>query len=434
MMRNKILSFIFIFAATALVQSCLKNDEEVFGESGDRVENYLKEAKELLASAENGWALGYYPHRQLKFGGFNYVLKFTTDNKVTVWYEEAPTDKAESTYAMSSDDGPILTFDTYNKYMHKFATPSQGEYEAKDGDFEFILLKVQQDTITLKGKRSGNEMYMTRLNSSPSSYLQSIRDFMDNARTHCAGTATMANQNYNAVFDLQNRKFLLLNDQYEEVESRMIIYTPTGISLASVITVGDISLKDFTFDKSAKTYTSAGVTFNLQQTFKGYSDYIGSYTVKELNNRQVTFTQDKIDDSYVVKGILSGKYDIAAYSSPADEEKQIDALEGDGNARAYYDPYWGTFYFKPHFLGKASGFQNTYYVYMYMTDGDMVYFGDDYKSTMAVYPGEKLIFQLGANGYGLTDWFWTKPRLSDDDNESVGPYDEFPRQLTWTKQ
>ena len=76
---------------------------------------------------------------------------------------------------LTNDDGPILSFDTYNSLMHAYATPSSGEYEAKDGDFEFIIMDVQSDLITLKGKRSGNMMYMHRLSKPAKDYIADIQ-------------------------------------------------------------------------------------------------------------------------------------------------------------------------------------------------------------------------------------------------------------------
>ena len=47
--------------------------------------------------------------------------------------------------------GPVLTFNTYNKFMHEFATPSVSSYQAKQGDYEFYLTSKSDNTITLRG-------------------------------------------------------------------------------------------------------------------------------------------------------------------------------------------------------------------------------------------------------------------------------------------
>ena len=431
-----ILTCCLLLTAMALFQSCLKDDDKLYGDEGDRVENYLKNAKSVLTNSEHGWHLEYYPHRELKYGGFNYCLKFTDDNKVTVWYEDAKGESVTSTYNLVGDDGPVLTFDTYNKLMHIFATPSQGEYEAKDGDFEFILLKVTDSEITLKGKRSGNVMYMHKLNGDPTDYLSDLEATKAKYHRYGAGTAEWGGNQYSALFDLQNRKFTLLDKDGAEVDHRMLIYTDKGFKLASPLAWDGEQLQDFTFndDAAEKTFTSGNVTFKMQETYKTYNDFIGSYTILELSNRTVTLQKDVEGQSYIVKNLGSGGYNTVAYSDAGDESKGIAPLKGDGNPRAYYDEYWGKLYFKPVFIGQSSGFQKTYYIYLYTTDGDMVYFDDQYPCKTAAYPGSAIKIQVGANGMGITDWFWTKPRPNDEGSESAGNFDDFPIPMTWTKK
>ena len=67
--------------------------------------------------------------------------------------------------------------------MHAYATPSSDEYEAQDGDFEFIIMDVQDDLITLKGKRNGNTMYMHRLNKPAEDYINDVLDIKEKMRS-----------------------------------------------------------------------------------------------------------------------------------------------------------------------------------------------------------------------------------------------------------
>ena len=64
----------------------------------------------------------------------------------------------------------------------------------------------------------------------------------------------------------------------------------------------------------------------------------------------------------------------------------------------------------------------------------MVYFDDQYPCKTAAYPGSAIKIQVGANGFGITDWFWTKPRPNDEGSESAGNFDDFPIPMTWTKK
>ena len=160
MKKNNILLFLLMALPTLLLTSCLKDQEDFFPESAsERTTNYLNNVKKVLTSSENGWVLNYYPDRDLSYGGYVYTLKFDEDN-VEVFSEISSEDvpSIKSSYLLKNEDGPVLTFDTYNKYMHLFATPhgssGAGGYEAYDGDFIFIVMKISEDqnTITLKGK------------------------------------------------------------------------------------------------------------------------------------------------------------------------------------------------------------------------------------------------------------------------------------------
>jgi len=184
MKKNNIILFLLMALPTLLLTSCLKDQEDLFSESASqRTTNYMANVKRVLTGAENGWLLNYVPDRETSYGGYCYTMKFDEET-ATVFSEFAPDAKPSttSTYVLNNEDGPVLTFDTYNDQMHIFATPhgssGAGGYEAYDGDFIFIIMDISEDenTITLKGNRSGNVMYMHRLtNDTPEGYIQKIK-------------------------------------------------------------------------------------------------------------------------------------------------------------------------------------------------------------------------------------------------------------------
>ena len=183
---NKKNIFIYLLLALPLMlTSCLKDQEDVFSESASaRTVKYLENAKKVLTSSNNGWVLNYYPDRDLSYGGYVYTLKFGQEN-VEVFSELASDAEPSKTslYTLKNEDGPVLMFDTYNEYMHFFATPhgssGAGGYEAYDGDFIFIIMNISEDgnTIKLKGNRSCNIMYMHRLTGeeTSASYMNKIK-------------------------------------------------------------------------------------------------------------------------------------------------------------------------------------------------------------------------------------------------------------------
>ena len=166
---NRIITGLLTVAVMSLTfQSCLKDQEDVFDDSAAaRLTKTLQEAQKVLVGAEYGWRMYYYPDPDKSYGGYVYTLKFTND-KVTV-YSEIFDGAAESLYKMTRDDGPVLSFDTFNQNMHYFATPSgsmrnlygeSGRYQAYKGDFEFVIYKATAQEVILKGKRTRNVIKM----------------------------------------------------------------------------------------------------------------------------------------------------------------------------------------------------------------------------------------------------------------------------------
>jgi hypothetical protein len=340
------------------------------------------------------------------------MLKFTADDNVTVWYEERPGEKRQSTYAMSSDDGPVLSFDTYNEFMHYYAKPSQGEYEAKDGDFEFIILKVTDDMITLKGKRSGNIMYMTRLDKEPEDCLKEIQEAKDVYHVFGGGKATIEGAEYSAIFDMQNRRLTVLDSAANTLTTRTYCFTKTGIELADTIMVGTTILKDFKFDEASSTFESSNIKFDLVSTHREYSDFIGTFTIKELNNKEVTIKADENGKTY-----------------------KIENLTYTGTPVANYDSYWGSITISPQFLDSWS---NANYPsindWLVITDGEMIYYGDNDKITTAVAPNDNLQFMFGSNGFTIMEYAFTKKDLKEAGNEIIGLVEEYPQSMTWIKK
>ncbi|MBR2291946.1 MAG: DUF4302 domain-containing protein [Prevotella sp.] len=175
---RKILSLMICPLLLSLtLQSCLKEQDEVFEESASaRMSNYLTRVSEVLVSADNGWVLNYFPDRNQSYGGYAYTLRFDGQNVEAKTQLDGGTDSFVSTYKLTNDDGPILSFDTYNDALHFFARPTASRYEAYDGDFEFVVMEVSDDqnTILLKGKRTGNLMQMIRLSTTPDDYLSAV--------------------------------------------------------------------------------------------------------------------------------------------------------------------------------------------------------------------------------------------------------------------
>ncbi|MCM1176677.1 MAG: DUF4302 domain-containing protein [Clostridium sp.] len=166
-----------------LFQSCLFEDKDLFDKTAsERLEEFLAEYKALLSSSENGWLLEYYPDEELTYGGYAYVVNFTDEDVVASFELAEDLSKTViSYYKLTGDDGPVLTFDTYNEYLHYFATPDINDYEAMHGDYEFNIAGKSDDgsEVYLTGKKTGNRMTLRKIDSAPAEYLAKVVEVSD---------------------------------------------------------------------------------------------------------------------------------------------------------------------------------------------------------------------------------------------------------------
>jgi len=154
-MKNSIKITIAALSAILSLASCQKEEAKLFDSSSSaRMTEYLANAKSVLTASTYGWVFDYYPEANQSYGGWTYTLDFDDSLNTKVMIEPTMLSDpesylvAESTYNLIADDGPVLTFDTYNDLMHFFATPDAYSYQGYEGDYEFIILDVESDKIT----------------------------------------------------------------------------------------------------------------------------------------------------------------------------------------------------------------------------------------------------------------------------------------------
>lgn len=156
-MKAKYLVLIGLFAATMV--ACSRDEESLFDKpAAQRAQEAITNAFDVLTSNETGWEMAYFPNLEASAKGYNMVLKFNKNGNVSVTAKNSATTMNKimtdtaSTWAVKSDYGPILTFDTYNDVFHAFSDP-QNDGAGLLGDYEFLILKATPELVLLKGKK-----------------------------------------------------------------------------------------------------------------------------------------------------------------------------------------------------------------------------------------------------------------------------------------
>lgn len=287
-------------------QSCQKNEPDTFADtSSARMQKYMNEVKEILTGtkstvAGNEWIMDYYAGTSQSYGGYAYVLSFG-DQNVTATYELDPEESYTSLYKFTTDNGPVISFDTYNEALHYFATPSSSKYEAMGGDFEFTILSYSDNKVELLGKRSGNVCTLRPLDSvekprgagkyTPEEYVQAVANLEANyAASELEGTigkadvvgAVSLNNHYielewlEAVVDEATEKIDTLDYGYEKIP---FVFTPTGMKLYKPTKIAGCTVDNLTYLVENNILTNGVITLKgkVPEDYKKIDAFLGDF-------------------------------------------------------------------------------------------------------------------------------------------------------------
>ena len=178
------ISLALLLGLSISLTSCFKNDQDdIFDQSAsERLEQVKKDYTNILTSNGGKWELQYFANSDNE--GYDYLMTFKKDGTVQMsgynsaigeyntGVSSAQYGTESSLWEVLTDNGPVLSFNSYNSVFHIFADPadigSTTTNEAGrgyEGDYEFDLMKYSNDTIYLEGKKHGLSMIMTRVDS-----------------------------------------------------------------------------------------------------------------------------------------------------------------------------------------------------------------------------------------------------------------------------
>lgn len=347
MRLNKFFLTAVIALSATMFSSCLKDQEDIFPEpSSNRLQATLEKCKEVLTSSEYGWAFDYYPDRHLAQGGYVFTVKFN-DKQVTAGFELEPGKFETSYYKLTNDNGPILSFDTYNSVLHYFATPSSGEYEAKDGDFEFLIMDIKDDVIKLRGNRNGNYAYLHRLDRDAATYLEEIAAASGNIfHEELHGKIGSTDVNIAIEPGRGSRYFeAQWKDKDDEYFGTCFVPTLTGIRFMEPVEVKGVSISELDYRVTEFVYVgvdSKGNAVALQgerpADYANFEEYAGEYNLTYSTGGKRSVAVSLVADGdhrYIVKG-LGKSFDVVATYNEARGCLQLNSQQVGVDGDNYY--------------------------------------------------------------------------------------------------
>lgn len=202
---KKIFSIAMLLAASAVVLTGCKNEEDdLFSSSAAE---RLAESQKIYTQRLGGtaWVMEYYPldvteldaeTRDPYPAGLGYIIlnRFKADGSVEQAMQNSVTSNQyvfdTSLWEIIADQGPVLSFNTFNKCIHTFCDPgiensSLNLYQGRgyEGDYEFGVLSLPEnaETVMLKGKKRGTYIRMSKLpyDTDFQTYLKDVNSFKE---------------------------------------------------------------------------------------------------------------------------------------------------------------------------------------------------------------------------------------------------------------
>ncbi len=414
-MKNNIFKLLLLLLPLLIFQSCMKDQEDVFDEpSSLRMQKALDNTRKVLKGSEKGWLIDYYVGDNQQYGGYAFTVKF--DSLTCTASSELSTDTATSYYKLTTDDGPVLTFDTYNTVLHALATPSADHYEGSHADYEFIILSADSKEVVLKGKKTGSIMKMHPLTETPSVYLNSVQSTIGNFVINGA-SGTVDKTNLDILVDIDNRQIEYSSSNDSTISgSTAFTITDKGVRLYEPIIVNGQKLQNFIFDADKTTLTctdASNVTLKgtLPAGYFKYSDYAGDY-------------------SFTYSAPVSGKLtkltmDVTLTPSGDGATYKLDGLSSKFSPVLKYNKSKGILELHSQVIGEYQGYKIWLCAWGFATGGNLTLntsAGMVLNYNQSSSSDGKLVFNWASNGYsGLsTDSFimW----LIDSNGKSAGAF------------
>lgn len=302
--------------------SCSNKEEDIFDDAAAvRMDAAKTETKALLISAPNGWELSYFADNEWE-PGYVILMKFHNDESVEMagsnaWVANAfmsqdryAVQHETSLYKMISDDGPVLTFDTFNRMLHIFSEPynlpsptynpdnvpfpigpqeksavSGKDYDVNEsgyghnGDYEFVILSKTDNEIILRGKKTRINMRLRRLadDTDWDTYFATVHRLAENTFSNRFGDLKMVVGGHDLhISNLTSGVMSILADDDDPVMETVkvpFIYTPDGIRLREPYKgfedrLADIAIQNFAFNEDGTLRcTDRDVEFALNSSY-----------------------------------------------------------------------------------------------------------------------------------------------------------------------
>lgn len=367
-MKKNITIYFLLALVSFGLQSCLFQEDDYFDDSSaNRATADVKRYNELLESAPNGWRMEYYIGEDYSLGGITLLCKFDGQRVKMASQGYDGSETISSLYKVVSEEATMLTFDTYNEYIHSFGRPQgvnpnpNGNLE---GDYEFIITDSSADQIVMRGKKYGNTIVMHALPEDLNweTYINSVNETEESAFFN--RYQLLVDGNSLGMMQQSNYTFVIgYNDGGNVVQMQAPFYfTTDGLRFRESIALAGVNVQNFVWDNATETFTctDAGATnVSLKGVYPEgyikYEDYLGNYILSCSRYQSgkyqdvelpISIVEDVANKSFKLKGLIGDltlNYDRAD-GTMAFHTQQVGLVSGYYLGCTTSNAAWGSFY------------------------------------------------------------------------------------------
>lgn len=255
-----------------VITSCTFEQEDYFDESASlRITHMNEQLKDRLVAqssdGNNGWVIQYFVAGtdEYDFEGFNVFGRFYKDNKVTLasnhrYLRNGNANKYTehtSNYEMLAEEGPVLSFNTWNDILTVFEDPvdpksapgslvSNGE--GMNGDHNLVLRSYDDNSLTFRGERHGALVRFIPCDRPWEEYIAATTKTKNDIATSTITSYYVTNGTDTMYFAGLNKGYFSYCDRVNDplVKSTLsCVFTPTGFRLHRENNLNGVNFQEF---------------------------------------------------------------------------------------------------------------------------------------------------------------------------------------------
>ena len=274
--------------AAMLSTSCTFEQEDYFDESASlRITHLNEDIQSRLVNQStgenNGWVIQYFVAGtdEMDFEGFNLFGRFYKNNTVTLasnhrYLRNGNANKYTehtSHYEMLAEEGPVLSFNTWNDILTVFEDPvspssAPGRIEqdgvGMNGDHNLVLKSYNENEIVFRGERHSALVRFVPCDRSFEEYIAAVNDFKNSITSNTMSNFIVTNGTDTMYFAGLNKGLFGYYDRLVDPLKRKTlscVFTPNGFLLNHVDSLGTQTFQEFTMaEDKQKLLSEDGLT------------------------------------------------------------------------------------------------------------------------------------------------------------------------------